>query len=258
MLHTTILVDSWSVILTVNIIFYATLQPARIRHYGSAHSLSYPKFTRPLFFFPWPFLSLLFKRSSSNLAEMLLAAASDIARSLAGSTSNCFPEYTTSRDLYTTIYATIVFLSPCSLSLPFTTGMIPSSSSWCLILLHTLNMVQHIVQRTVQTSWCFLVHILLSRLLFDGFPCFQLFLGVTILLSLTVFLNLVAETLPQVSDAIPLLGKGLHFIANIQHEIYFYFMNPLFFYSFPSYSSQHFLKFQCFALFKLLRHLCHF
>ncbi|KAE8752652.1 hypothetical protein FOCC_FOCC000774 [Frankliniella occidentalis] len=31
--------------------------------------------------------------------------------------------------------------------------------------------------------------------------------GVTILLSLTVFLNLVAETLPQVSDAIPLLVK---------------------------------------------------
>ncbi|KOB78670.1 Nicotinic acetylcholine receptor subunit alpha 6 isoform 4 [Operophtera brumata] len=34
----------------------------------------------------------------------------------------------------------------------------------------------------------------------------KLTLGVTILLSLTVFLNLVAETLPQVSDAIPLLG----------------------------------------------------
>uniref|UniRef100_A0A1B0C8Z3 Putative acetylcholine receptor subunit alpha-type acr-16 pogonomyrmex barbatus n=1 Tax=Lutzomyia longipalpis TaxID=7200 RepID=A0A1B0C8Z3_LUTLO len=33
-------------------------------------------------------------------------------------------------------------------------------------------------------------------------------LGVTILLSLTVFLNLVAETLPQVSDAIPLLGSS--------------------------------------------------
>ncbi|GFG30444.1 hypothetical protein Cfor_03686, partial [Coptotermes formosanus] len=32
-------------------------------------------------------------------------------------------------------------------------------------------------------------------------------IGVTILLSLTVFLNLVAETLPQVSDAIPLLGR---------------------------------------------------
>lgn len=32
--------------------------------------------------------------------------------------------------------------------------------------------------------------------------------GVTILLSLTVFLNLVAETLPQVSDAIPLLGTN--------------------------------------------------
>lgn len=32
--------------------------------------------------------------------------------------------------------------------------------------------------------------------------------GVTILLSLTVFLNLVAETLPQVSDAIPLLGSS--------------------------------------------------
>lgn len=36
-----------------------------------------------------------------------------------------------------------------------------------------------------------------------------IFLGVTILLSLTVFLNLVAETLPQVSDAIPLLGREL-------------------------------------------------
>ncbi|KAL0121529.1 hypothetical protein PUN28_006800 [Cardiocondyla obscurior] len=35
----------------------------------------------------------------------------------------------------------------------------------------------------------------------------KLTLGVTILLSLTVFLNLVAETLPQVSDAIPLLGS---------------------------------------------------
>ena len=34
----------------------------------------------------------------------------------------------------------------------------------------------------------------------------RFFSGVTILLSLTVFLNLVAETLPQVSDAIPLLG----------------------------------------------------
>ena len=38
-------------------------------------------------------------------------------------------------------------------------------------------------------------------------PEFIYFLGVTILLSLTVFLNLVAETLPQVSDAIPLLGR---------------------------------------------------
>ncbi|KAF0770456.1 acetylcholine receptor subunit alpha-type acr-16-like isoform X4 [Aphis craccivora] len=34
-------------------------------------------------------------------------------------------------------------------------------------------------------------------------------IGVTILLSLTVFLNLVAETLPQVSDAIPLLGVAI-------------------------------------------------
>ena len=39
-----------------------------------------------------------------------------------------------------------------------------------------------------------------------------IFLGVTILLSLTVFLNLVAETLPQVSDAIPLLGKTLCYL----------------------------------------------
>lgn len=30
--------------------------------------------------------------------------------------------------------------------------------------------------------------------------------GVTILLSLTVFLNMVAETMPATSDAVPLLG----------------------------------------------------
>lgn len=32
-------------------------------------------------------------------------------------------------------------------------------------------------------------------------------LGVTILLSLTVFLNMVAETMPATSDAVPLLGR---------------------------------------------------
>lgn len=48
--------------------------------------------------------------------------------------------------------------------------------------------------------------------------------GVTILLSLTVFLNLVAETLPQVSDAIPLLGttEFLH-RANVRER------NPTYF-----------------------------
>lgn len=35
---------------------------------------------------------------------------------------------------------------------------------------------------------------------------FQTFTGVTILLSLTVFLNMVAETMPATSDAVPLLG----------------------------------------------------
>ena len=34
-----------------------------------------------------------------------------------------------------------------------------------------------------------------------------IFTGVTILLSLTVFLNMVAETMPATSDAVPLLGK---------------------------------------------------
>lgn len=45
------------------------------------------------------------------------------------------------------------------------------------------------------------------------------FAGVTILLSLTVFLNLVAETLPQVSDAIPLLGRwsNTHLIHTHSH-----------------------------------------
>lgn len=48
-------------------------------------------------------------------------------------------------------------------------------------------------------------------LLDDGFSfsCiyFKYFTGVTILLSLTVFLNMVAETMPATSDAVPLLGK---------------------------------------------------
>ena len=34
-------------------------------------------------------------------------------------------------------------------------------------------------------------------------------LGVTILLSLTVFLNMVAESMPTTSDAVPLIGKNL-------------------------------------------------
>lgn len=37
------------------------------------------------------------------------------------------------------------------------------------------------------------------------------YLGVTILLSLTVFLNMVAETMPATSDAVPLLGKMILF-----------------------------------------------
>jgi len=46
--------------------------------------------------------------------------------------------------------------------------------------------------------------------------------GVTILLSLTVFHNLVAETLPQVSDALPVLGtqNSNNFFAST-HEYVF-------------------------------------
>jgi Neurotransmitter-gated ion-channel transmembrane region len=36
---------------------------------------------------------------------------------------------------------------------------------------------------------------------------YALFSGVTILLSLTVFLQLVAETMPPTSDAVPLIGR---------------------------------------------------
>ena len=38
--------------------------------------------------------------------------------------------------------------------------------------------------------------------------------GVTILLSLTVFLNMVAETMPATSDAVPLLGKCYSYWPN--------------------------------------------
>ena len=45
----------------------------------------------------------------------------------------------------------------------------------------------------------------LDRKMLDKYS-FLIFSGVTILLSLTVFHNIVTETLPQVSDAMPLLG----------------------------------------------------
>ena len=57
--------------------------------------------------------------------------------------------------------------------------------------------------------------------------------GVTILLSLTVFLNLVAETLPQVSDAIPLLGWAPSvFLSLFLFLSLFIFISVLLFYFF--------------------------
>lgn len=55
------------------------------------------------------------------------------------------------------------------------------------------------------------------------------YLGVTILLSLTVFLNMVAETMPATSDAVPLLGKmilftnltGVLYLLNLLYTIYY-------------------------------------
>lgn len=48
-----------------------------------------------------------------------------------------------------------------------------------------------------------------QRVTLCAYPFNLMFLlpGVTILLSLTVFLNMVAETMPATSDAVPLLGK---------------------------------------------------
>lgn len=50
--------------------------------------------------------------------------------------------------------------------------------------------------------------------------------GVTILLSLTVFLNLVAETLPQVSDAIPLLGSKSYHYSSFRFELIIHIFVP--------------------------------
>lgn len=45
--------------------------------------------------------------------------------------------------------------------------------------------------------------------------------GVTILLSLTVFLNMVAETMPATSDAVPLLGKiAVGSATHATHSLY--------------------------------------
>lgn len=48
------------------------------------------------------------------------------------------------------------------------------------------------------------------------------FTGVTILLSLTVFLNMVAETMPATSDAVPLLGKVVWQLWKAIQSIYRY------------------------------------
>uniref|UniRef100_T1GGJ8 Neurotransmitter-gated ion-channel ligand-binding domain-containing protein n=1 Tax=Megaselia scalaris TaxID=36166 RepID=T1GGJ8_MEGSC len=50
----------------------------------------------------------------------------------------------------------------------------------------------------------------------------KLSLGVTILLSLTVFLNMVAETMPATSDAVPLLEMQTLTKCRIRFENYFY------------------------------------
>jgi hypothetical protein len=52
--------------------------------------------------------------------------------------------------------------------------------------------------------------------------------GVTILLSLTVFHNLVAETLPQVSDAMPVLGTKTKQNTVDKHLKYFYILYTVF------------------------------
>lgn len=42
--------------------------------------------------------------------------------------------------------------------------------------------------------------------------------GVTILLSLTVFLNLVAESMPTTSDAVPLIGTQINYALSIKKK----------------------------------------
>lgn len=52
------------------------------------------------------------------------------------------------------------------------------------------------------------------------------FSGITVLLSLTVFMLLVAEIMPATSDSVPLIGKSNHlscqflYLSNIQLKVY--------------------------------------
>lgn len=64
--------------------------------------------------------------------------------------------------------------------------------------------------------------------MYDNVLCYIYIVGVTILLSLTVFLNMVAETMPATSDAVPLLGMAINIIINVLFDcclvtIYIYF-----------------------------------
>lgn len=55
------------------------------------------------------------------------------------------------------------------------------------------------------------------------------FPGVTILLSLTVFLNLVAESMPTTSDAVPLIGILNRFEDVEKRYFYYHFLYFSFF-----------------------------
>ena len=63
----------------------------------------------------------------------------------------------------------------------------------------------HSLHLSFSKIYVYLLYKIYYFFLFDNFS-----VGVTILLSLTVFLLLVAETMPPTSDAVPLIGETAH------------------------------------------------
>lgn len=143
--------------------------------------------------------TVLFLQSDSSLRANFVDGAIGVH------TSAGFGRKTNSR--YMLVCRTVCLQIPCVVWVPLdNTGHAKSLASRSVIITrhaatHTTPSITYHMTRTLSTAVLTLPWRTPTRSKFKMFIS-----GVTILLSLTVFLNLVAEKIPTTSDAVPLIG----------------------------------------------------